>query len=201
MNELSSYKWSGHSVIMGKQKAPWQSIGEVLGYFGKKKSEAVRQYERFVAEAKDVAKREDLTGGGLLRSAGGWRGVMDIRRSKEMWMADERILGDGDFVTAALQQANEQHERKDKLRSEGWDIDRVVKRVCELTGVDPSDIKRRSKMNKLSEARSLVAYWGNKELGISGIDLAKYFNISGSAICAAIKRGEKIVKENQYFII
>ena len=45
MNELSSYKWSGHSAIMGKQKAQWQSIGEILGYFGKKKSEAVRQYK------------------------------------------------------------------------------------------------------------------------------------------------------------
>jgi REP element-mobilizing transposase RayT len=198
--ELGTYKWSGHSVIMGTQKAQWQSTDEVLSYFGKKRTEAMKKYEIFVAEAKDVAKRQDLTGGGLLRSAGGWRGVMDLKRSKEMWMADERILGDGDFVSAALRQAGERFERKDKLRKEGWDIERLVKRVCELIGVDPKDIQRKSKRSKLSQARSLVAYWGSKELGISGIELAKYFQISGSSISEAIVRGEKIVKDNQYLI-
>jgi len=185
---------------MGTQKAQWQSTDEVLSYFGKKRTEAMKKYEIFVAEAKDVAKRQDLTGGGLLRSAGGWRGVMDLKRSKEMWMADERILGDGDFVSAALRQAGERFERKDKLRKEGWDIERLVKRVCELIGVDPKDIQRKSKRSKLSQARSLVAYWGSKELGISGIELAKYFQISGSSISEAIVRGEKIVKDNQYLI-
>ena len=30
MEGLRMYKWSGHSVIMGKIKADWQSVGEIL---------------------------------------------------------------------------------------------------------------------------------------------------------------------------
>ena len=63
-------------------------------------------------------------------------------------------------------------------------------------------------MNKLSRARSLLAYWGKKELGISGVELAKYFKITGSSISEAIARararararGERIVNENQYLV-
>jgi putative transposase len=43
-----------------------------------------------------------LTGGGLRRSAGGWEGVFELRRAKEYWRGDERILGDGDFVNEVL---------------------------------------------------------------------------------------------------
>ena len=200
MEGLEEYTWSGHSAIMGKTNYPWQSTGEVLDYFGKRKSDAVKKYEKFVAEAKDTPKREDLTGGGLIRSAGGWKEALDLRRSKENWMADERILGDGDFVSSALKQADEQMERRQKLKKDGWDINRLVKRVCELLGVDERNIKRQSRGSKLSQARSLVAYWGNKELGISGVKLAEYFKITPSSISEAIARGENIANENEYRI-
>lgn len=197
---LSRYKWSGHSVIMGQNKAEWQSAGEILEYFGKKKLDAVRKYEEFVAEAMGMPKREDLTGGGLIRSAGGWKEVLNLRRSKEKWLADERILGDEDFVSATLKQSDEEMVRKERLKKEGWEINRLVKTVCELLGVDEKDIKRESRRSKLSQARSLIAYWGNKELGIPGVELAKYFRITESSISEAIVRGRNIANENEYRI-
>jgi len=39
-----------------------------------------------------------LIGGGLIRSQGGWANVKAMRRAKIFEKADERILGDGDFV-------------------------------------------------------------------------------------------------------
>lgn len=200
MNGLMKYKWSGHSVLLGTVKADWQSTGEILEYFGKSKSVAIRKYEEFVSEARGMSKREDLSGGGLIRSAGGWRQAMDMRRSKERWVADERILGDGEFVERILKQA-EQHEfRKEKLRKEGWEINRLVKWVCDIMKVDSREIKRISKRSKLSQARSLVAYFGNKELGISGSDLARYFNVNRSSISEAIVKGYKIAQQNEYRI-
>lgn len=201
MNGLSRYKWSGHSVILGKNKAEWQSSGDILQYFGKMKSEAVRKYEEFISEAKDVEKRDDLTGGGLIRSIGGWKEVLNLRSIKEKQLSDERILGDGDFVSLALKQADEHILRRDKLKSEGWDIDRLVKRACKLLDVEESEIKRESRRSKLSQARSLIAYWANKELGVSGVELAVYFGITKSSISSAIKRGGNIAVENEYRII
>jgi REP element-mobilizing transposase RayT len=200
MKVLSDYKWSGHAVIMGNNKAEWQSTGEILEYFGKKKSDAIRKYEEFVAEAKGMTKREDLTGGGLIRSAGGWKEVLSLRQSKEKWLADERILGDGDFVSSALRQADEHMVSKEKLKKEGWDIEKLVKKVCGLLNVDEKEIKRESRRSKLSQARGLIAYWGSKELGISGVELAKYFGITRSSISSAINRGRRIVNENEYRI-
>lgn len=197
---LGSYKWSGHAVLMGNSQSSWQETGEILERFGTNKAEAIRRYEEFIAEGKNIGKREDLSGGGLLRSAGGWKGIQQLRKSKEKWHADERILGDGDFVSQTLKVAEEHLERQAKLQQEGWDIDRVVEKVCDLLGVDIKDIKRLSKRNKIAQARSLIAYFANKELGISGIELSRYFEITPASISEAITRGRMIAAENEYLI-
>jgi hypothetical protein len=45
--------------------------------FGLKKREAVRRYREFIEDGFNMGRREDLTGGGLRRSAGGWEGVSE----------------------------------------------------------------------------------------------------------------------------
>src|SRR3989339_731215 len=83
MHQLNKYKWSGHSVIVGENTAQWQSIGEILEYFSNRKSEAIKKYVNFVEEGKVKGKREEFTGGGLRRSAGGkWSEVLALKRAK-----------------------------------------------------------------------------------------------------------------------
>ena len=47
-------------------------------------------------------KRPELTGGGLIRSVGGWAAAKALRRANALQKGDERILGDGDFVDTVL---------------------------------------------------------------------------------------------------
>ncbi len=54
--------------------------------------------------------------------------------------ADERILGDGDFVTWVLSEANEQLEAKYRLKASGSDFNMVVKRVAELLQIAPDQV-------------------------------------------------------------
>jgi hypothetical protein len=68
----------------------------------------------------------DLTGGGLLRSAGGWEGVKLPREEKAYQKNDERIPGDGDFVERVLASAEETMEKRYALRSGGLDLDGVA---------------------------------------------------------------------------
>jgi hypothetical protein len=70
----------------------------VLRLFGKNISQARRQYKSFVLKGIDQGRRDDLTGGGLVRSVGGWKNVKAMRKAKIWQKSDERILGDGDFV-------------------------------------------------------------------------------------------------------
>jgi hypothetical protein len=39
--------------------------------------EAVRQYREFIEDGFNMGRREDLTSGGLRRSAGSWEGVFE----------------------------------------------------------------------------------------------------------------------------
>ena len=50
----------------------------------------------------DVANLYKLKcmGGGLHRSMGGWRAVADLRRGREAYRSDERVLGSSAFVEA-----------------------------------------------------------------------------------------------------
>ena len=78
---------------MGRLKRPWQEVDTVLSYFGKRRREAIRKYERYVAEGVGTGKRPELLGGGLIRSKGGWSEVVSLRRKGQREVSDERILG------------------------------------------------------------------------------------------------------------
>jgi putative transposase len=61
---------SGHSAVIGKVTRPWQDTEGVLGIFGENLGVARRAYRAFVEKGIAQGRRVDLTGGGLLRSAG-----------------------------------------------------------------------------------------------------------------------------------
>jgi REP-associated tyrosine transposase len=53
-----------------------------------------------------------LVGGGLIRSLGGWAAVKSMRGGAERIKGDERILGDGNFVQAVLENCKQELERR-----------------------------------------------------------------------------------------
>lgn len=85
--------------------------------------EAIKSYRRYVKEGIDDGRRPELVGGGLIRSLGGWSQAVSLRRSKERVLADERILGSGEFVERIIEEADEKvayqlsgHERRKKAQ-------------------------------------------------------------------------------------
>ena len=117
MDALAKYPFSGHGVIMGKHKQPWQNIDMVLSCFGKLKGPARRNYRAFVTKGIADGRRADLIGGGLIRSAGGWKALKALKKAKLHLKSDERILGDSDFVARVLAQSQEAFERRYALQS------------------------------------------------------------------------------------
>jgi hypothetical protein len=47
-------------------------LDRVLSEFGKTRRKAVNEYRRFIQEGLDQGRMPELTGGGLIRSKGGW---------------------------------------------------------------------------------------------------------------------------------
>ncbi len=112
MDRLGKYPFSGHSVIIGKTHRSWQDIDRVLSHFGQQRGPARRSYRSFVSKGIKHGRRPDLTGGGLIRSQGGWEAVKSLRKTGEHRKSDERILGDSDFVKKVLAQSEEALERR-----------------------------------------------------------------------------------------
>ena len=187
--------------MMGKHKQRWHTTNYVLGFFGNKESIAKKAYHQFVEKGIPFGKRPELTGGGLVRSAGGWSAVVGLRAANLRIAADERILGDSDFVETVLKNANERIEKHYRLRTEGFDLSHVVERVAELLNIPVDMVWERSRRPQVVKARDLVCYWAHIELGVTITALAKQFGLSQPTVSIAVRRGEKHAKKNQYALM
>ena len=174
----------------------WQDVDYVLSFFGKRVSSSRKQYRIFVEKGVEQGRRPDLTGGGLVRSSGGWAALKSLRRMQIHLKGDERILGDSDFVESALKAANENMERRYRLKAIGYDFDKVVQRVAELFQMKSAEILLPSKQPDRVKARSLVCFWAVKELSISSLSVASKLRITQPAVSRAAQRGEKLAIEN-----
>jgi len=139
-----------------------------------------------------------LSGGGLIRSAGGWKALKALRREKTYQRSDERILGDVDFVNRVLAEAREALEKRHALLAEGIDLNNIAFRVSELMGVKPEDVWAKGKYPRIVDARGLFCYWAVRELGVSMADMARQLGLSIPAISKSVQRGQ-VISESQGF--
>jgi len=200
MKVLDHYPYSGHSVLVGKIAVTWQNTRYILRLFGDKVAPARRSYKAFVKKGIAEGKRPELTGGGLIRSVGGWEAVKALRKANALQKGDERILGDADFVEAVLSEANEAYERKYRLKTKGLGVDTVAQKAAQAVGIEPSQVWLSGKNSKIVQARSLLCYWAMSELGVSQAWLSKKLKLSQPAISLSVARGRSIVVQNNYKI-
>jgi REP element-mobilizing transposase RayT len=201
LKELDRYRYSGHGVLMGKVDHDWQNTDKVLKLFGEKIGNARRVYRQFVRKGIEQGKRTDLTGGGLIRSVGGWSALKALRATKVFTKGDERILGDGDFVETVLKAASEAKEKKYELQARGFSLSKVADRVAEVLGVEQEVVWAFGRRRDIVQARSLLCYWAVRELGVTMISLGRQLDLSVTAIGKAVTRGEKLAKANRYSLI
>jgi len=196
MEELDHYRFGGHSTLMGRNDNPWQDADAVLSLFGKNLSAARKEYRAYVEKGIALGRRAELTGGGLIRSMGGWGAVKSMRRRRcEHLKGDERILGDGSFVESVLAGQNEQLERRYALQAQGCDFKQVVRRVVEVFGIKADAIMTPGKQPARVQARSLACYWAVRELGMTAVAVARLLELTQSAVTKAACRGEKMAHE------
>jgi putative transposase len=198
LKSLDRYPWAGHSAVMGKIKKEWQDTDYVLTYFSDTCSKARSAYRLFVEKGISEGRRPDLIGGGLIRSAGGWNQIQELRKAKAYMKGDERILGDGDFVERVLGEADVLLNRRYALKAKGYDFAKAVNRVADIFGLSPSDVLRTGKYPTTVRARSLLCYWANRELGLTTMEVSHKLGICQSAVTKASQRGEQIAAKNHY---
>jgi putative transposase len=198
LRRLNTYPYCGHGVLLGKRRNEFQDTHTVLKQFGNSMETARARYRAYVKKGVSQGKRPELSGGGLVRSAGGWANVKAMRKSGLFQKADQRILGDGDFVERVLKQSDERLEPTYALKIQGYDFDKIVQRVAELLDMPKAEVVSAGKRRSVVKARSIVCYWAHRKLGINQTELARKFGLSQPAVCAAVRNGQKIVQELQF---
>ena len=199
LDKLDKYPYSGHSAFMGNVERKWQQTEDVLPAFGKDIHTARETYRHFMEQGIDQGRREELVGGGLIRSLGGWTEVK--KGQQDHGMSDERILGDADFVDNILSQADENLNRHYQLKALGYDVKRIAERVAEIYQISPDEIFSPGRQSHKVKAKSLVCCWSVRELGLPLSELVYLFGMSTPGISYAVKRGEKLVRDNDFKLI
>lgn len=185
---LKAYPFTGHSALMGKRLRPWQDTEYVLAFFGRTVSDARRNLEEHVSKWSAKGRSSELTGGGLIRSAGGWHAVKEAYRDGIRITSDERILGSSDFVAMTLEQSGEAYDRRMRIKSSGIDLSAVIAAVCRHFKIAEKELGSTSKRLEIARARALVSYIATRELAISGSEVACRLKVDRSATSRAAQR-------------
>ncbi len=164
-----------------------KTIEDTLLHFAETKRAAIKKYREFVEKGIKQGTREDLQGGGLVRSAGGDAAGLLGRKAEEREKGDARILGSGDFVETTLHQSEKLLERKYGPKKA---IEDLIKDVSEVFGVSPELICSGSRKPKISDARAIVAHMAVEETDHKATDVAKHLGIKQTSVLQSVKKGK-----------
>jgi len=193
--ELNRYPWCGHSVILGNQRADWQDVNTVLALFGRTREEALKEYMAYLLEGLLAGPEEDLEGGGVIRSAGGWQGFQALRKGGERSRGDERILGDSAFVKHALEIGGERLTCRRQKEHEGWTLQRLAQYVGKITGTTESQLRAGKRQPYSAKSRAIFCCWASRKFGYRLTEIADYLGVTSPAVFYALQRGESIIEE------
>lgn len=191
IEELDRYPWSGHRTIIGKAKHPWTNVDYVLSQFAGTRRKGMAEYRKFIREGIELGRQPELTGGGLLRSLGGWSQVIARRRTGKAEEGDERILGNGDFVHAILEEMDERELRQLKVKRSGQTIQKIINEECKNTGISAMEIKNGTRRRAACRLRAVIASRSRTELGLSSAEIARHLGVATSSISRSIQRIEE----------
>ena len=190
MSALDQYSWCGHGVILGRKRREWQDRNYVLAWFGTKESEAKRAYREYVKEGIEQGRREDLVGGGLIRTLGGWSQVLSLRRSKEKVHSDERILGSGEVVERILEEAENEVKYQVSINERRIKAEKKIQEICRKEGLNKEELQGGSRRGRISRIRAQLAIELTERYGLSLAEAGRQLGVSTSAISRIFMRNK-----------
>jgi REP element-mobilizing transposase RayT/RNA:NAD 2'-phosphotransferase (TPT1/KptA family) len=188
LDELHQYFWSGHSVLVGKQKNGWQDQDYVLGWFGKSRKAALNAYCDYMQKGIDKGRRPELVGGGLVRSKGGWSQVKSLRGADSDEKFDARMLGSGEFVEQIIKEASTVVKYQFTENERKQNVEKYITDVCKQENLNTKELRSGSRRQHISRARAVIANHIIKNYGITLAEAARSLGVSTSAVSKMIKK-------------
>ena len=187
-SKLHWYKWCGHSVIIGRRTNEWQDSKYVLRWFGSKTKEASQNYRIFVKKGIELGKQSHLTGGGLIRSMGGWSQVKALRRIGEKEEADDRILGSGEFVKMVTREMDLLKKSRFSSEDRKKKTSKIIEIYCKREGISVRALHNGSRQQKAGKVRKELSIILVEEYGMTMAETARQLGVTTSAIAKIFYR-------------
>ncbi|MCP4605096.1 MAG: transposase [Proteobacteria bacterium] len=202
LSELSKYRWTGHSSLMGNGNRAFQDVDEILGRFGKRAGRSRRRLMKFMSDEKEKEYETAFkgAGGGLLRSIGGRSNLREHRKGPK-WLYDERILGSGEFVETVLKRfeepavhlAMQPQQKKAVFKS-------MLTNIAKKSGTTVNELTAGGRRRPVVRIRDMICYVATRHIGIPATELANELGISQPNIIRAARRGEGVFKDSGWKI-
>jgi len=80
-------------------------------------------------------------------------------------------------------------------------IVRGINRRMIFFGLTFKELLTGGKQRKMVQARSVICYWGTREMGMSAVSLAKKLNIASSTASESAMRGRQIVEDRGWKLL
>jgi hypothetical protein len=126
-----------------------------------------------------------------VRSLGGWAAVTALRRGREAYQGDERVLGGSDFVARLRRTLADQATPRPAPIA----LETVVARVCRHVGITPAALVAGGRPRRASRAREGIAYLWTEVLGHPGRPLAPVLGIRPQNVYRAASQGRAVAAE------
>ena len=190
VKELDSYPWSGHGALLGKREYPWQDCKYVLSQMGRSLKSARKAYVQFVEEGISQGRRPELVGGGLVRSLGGWERVEELRRGRESWAHDERVLGSSEFVESVLKEIDGGREKRRLGSKEGLEaVLALAEKIGSRLGLSRAEIVGGGRRRRVVKGRNLVSYVAVHGYGMGLTQVGKGLKVSVQSVLRGVEGG------------
>ena len=184
IDDLDTFQWSGHAVLMGNIRCPFQTTNAVLHRFGTTVKSSRKQYRNYIEEGICSVESKWIVEAVRKSNHG-----IDKKDKPSCW-----VIGDREFVLSVM----EKHKRR--LRARGvlrkkWSIEDVFKYLAREYKVAAVDLEKRSRLTEVSACRQRCAFICCRILGYKISEVAEYMKISGPAVSWAINKGKDIVSK------
>ena len=186
IEQLNIFEWCGHRNLLNSDPNQFQNTFDVLKKFSG--SESSKDYGDYVRFGLSEYENEKIVNN--IRDAN--RGIENFFKC-EPW-----VLGTTEFIKETLEKDRCRRARIALHLRENITYEMIHKKIETSFELPKDDLYRQGRLNLRATARLLFAYIGKFRFDFSGIGLASYLGVSGSAVSKMISRCKTVPNKDSF---
>jgi hypothetical protein len=169
VKDASLYPWSSHGAYIKGEGRDWIAVEEILSRFGKRPTEAIRRYQRFVRE-----------------------GIPEGHREEYYQVVNQRYLGEEEFIEKVEQRVLE----KERPRSVEIKWGEIQEAVCKQYGRPVGAVMHRGRDRETVRMKRIMAWVGREVGGMSNQEMAREIKVDPAVLSRGLGRlAEEFVED------